>query len=91
MVTASYFVPNLRNKGVFIYNDNKNFCFFCRSGVEIVKHLFVDCEKIKEAISTHERALCQLTVCFEFQSRSDRRKGHKSYALEMVFTRKVTR
>ena len=28
----------------------------------------------KQAISARERALCQLTVCFEFQSRSDRRK-----------------
>ena len=27
----------------------------------------------KQAISGRERALCQLTVCFEFQSRSDRR------------------
>ena len=27
----------------------------------------------KQAISALERALCQLTVCFEFQSRSDRR------------------
>ena len=39
---------------------------------------------IKQAISAHEWALCQLTVCFKFQSRSDRRKGHKSCALEMV-------
>ena len=44
---------------------------------------------IKQAISAREQALCQLTVCFEFQSRSDRRKGHKSCALEMVFRRKV--
>ena len=28
----------------------------------------------KQAISTLERALCQLTVCFEFQSRSKSRK-----------------
>ena len=27
----------------------------------------------KQAISARKRALCQLTVCFEFQSRSDRR------------------
>ena len=32
----------------------------------------------KQAISAYERALCQLTVCLEFQSRIDRRKGHKS-------------
>ena len=43
----------------------------------------------KQATSARERALCQLTVCFEFQS--DRRKGHKSCALQMVFRRKVTR
>ena len=43
----------------------------------------------EQAISARERALCQLTVCFEFQSRSDRRKGHKNCALEMVFRRKV--
>ena len=45
----------------------------------------------KQAISAREQALCQLTVCFEFQIRSDRRKGHKSCALEMVFRRKVRR
>ena len=28
----------------------------------------------KQAISAREWALCQLTVCFEFQSRSDRKK-----------------
>ena len=48
-------------------------------------------EIAKQAISTRERALCQLTVCFEFQSRSDRRKKHKSCALEMVFGRKLRR
>ena len=46
-------------------------------------------QDVKQAISARERALCQLTVCFEFQSRSDRRKGHKSCALEMLFRRKV--
>ena len=35
---------------------------------------------VKQAISARERALCQLTVCFEFQSRGDRRKGHRSCA-----------
>ena len=39
----------------------------------------------KQAISAHERALCQLTVCFEFQSKSEERKGHKSCALQMVY------
>ena len=43
----------------------------------------------EQAISAHEWALCQLTVCFEFQSRSDRRKGHKSCALKME-SNKVT-
>ena len=32
---------------------------------------------IKQAISAHEQALCQLTVCFEFQSSSDRKKDTK--------------
>ena len=31
-------------------------------------------DKNEQSISARERALCQLTVCFEFQSRSDRRK-----------------
>ena len=48
-------------------------------------------QNLKQAISARERALCQLTVCFEFQSRSDRRKKHKSCALEMVFGRKLRR
>ena len=39
----------------------------------------------KQAISAREWALCQLTMCFEFQSRSDRRKGLKRCALQMVF------
>ena len=26
----------------------------------------------EQAISSHKRALCQLTLCFEFQSRSER-------------------
>ena len=51
--------------------------------------LSMEVTKSKQAISARERALCQLTVCFEFQNRSDRRKGHKSCALEMVFRRKV--
>ena len=38
----------------------------------------------KQAISARERALCQLTMRFEFQGISDRRKGHKSCALQMV-------
>ena len=38
---------------------------------------------LKQAISARERALCQLTVCFGFQSRSKRRKGHKSCAQQM--------
>ena len=38
----------------------------------------------KQAISAREQALCQLTVYFEFQIRSERRKGHKSCALQMI-------
>ena len=43
----------------------------------------------QQAISARERALCQLTVCFEFQSRSEKRKGHSHCALQMVFRSKV--
>ena len=39
--------------------------------------------RLKQAISAHEWALCQLTVCFQFQSRSERRKQHKSFVLQM--------
>ena len=39
--------------------------------------------KLEQAISAPEWALCQLTMCFEFQSRRDRRKGHKSCALQV--------
>ena len=39
----------------------------------------------EQAISAREQALCQLTVCFEFQSSRERRKGHKNCALQMVF------
>ena len=38
----------------------------------------------QQTISARERALCQLTVCFEFL-RSEIRKGHKSCALQMLF------
>ena len=37
---------------------------------------------VKQAISTRE----QLTLCLEFQSTSDSRKGYKSCALQMVFS-----
>ena len=33
---------------------------------------------MKQAISASRWALCQRTVCFDFQSRSGRRKGHKN-------------
>ena len=62
-------------------------CFKCYS--EKGLHNFGN--RLEQAISAREWALCQLTVCFEFQSRSDRRKKHKSCALEMVFGRKVRR
>ena len=54
--------------------ENILFSFFLMSEFTIVK----------QAISARERALCQLTVCFEFQIRSERRKGHKSCALQMI-------
>ena len=38
-----------------------------------------------QAISAGEQALCQLTVCFEFQSSRERRKGHKRCDWQMVF------
>ena len=63
-----------------------------RSGAYIQSQNLKQCPQVKEqAISARERALCQLTACFEFQNKSDRRKGHKSCALEMVFRRKVRR
>ena len=39
-----------------------------------------------QAISAREQALCQLTVCFEFHSRSDRRKGLNSENLKVAVT-----
>ena len=36
-----------------------------------------------------KKALCQLTVCFKFQSRSERRKEHKRCALQVIFRGKV--
>ena len=58
------------------------------TGIYIANNEYED--NYKQAISARERGLCQLTVCFEFQSRSERRKGHKSCALQMVFKRKVS-
>ena len=37
----------------------------------------------RQAISARERALCQLTVCFEFQRRSERSNRHKSCVQQM--------
>ena len=45
--------------------------------------------RLEQVISARERALCQPTGCFEFQSRSERRKGLKSCALQMVFRSEV--
>ena len=42
-----------------------------------------------QAISARERALCQLTLCFELQSIRKSMKGHKSCALPMVLRSKV--
>ena len=49
--------------------------------VQYIVNPFITCQvtkKLKQAISTHEWAPCQLTVCFEFQSRSEKSKIHKS-------------
>ena len=43
----------------------------------------------EQAISARERVLCQTTVCFEFQSKNERRKRHKICALQMVCRSKV--
>ena len=72
---------------IYLYVVCQIVCFASR----IFKYYLLDLYDKKQAISARERALCQLTVCFEFQSRSDRRKGHKICALQMVFRRKVTR
>ena len=39
----------------------------------------------KQAFSAHERALCQLTLCFEFQSRSERTFPVTTYLLNRDF------
>ena len=41
---------------------------FVKSQYNLKCHIFKN--KYKQAISAHERSLCQLTVCFEFQIRS---------------------
>ena len=41
--------------------------------------------KKNQANSACERALYQLTVCFEIQDESERGKRNKSCALQMVF------
>ena len=43
----------------------------------------------EQAISACEWALCQLTVCLEFQSKSEGRKGHKNCTLHMTLQSKV--
>ena len=45
----------------------------------------INIANLKQSMIALERALCQLTVCFEFQSRSESSRGHKSCALQMVF------
>ena len=42
--------------------------------ITVYMMLFTSNHLIKEAISAREQTLCQLTVCFEFQSRSDKKK-----------------
>ena len=44
---------------------------------------------VKQAISAHEWALYQLTVCLEYQSRSEGRRGHKNCTLQMALQSKV--
>ena len=44
---------------------------------------------VEKAISAREWALCQLTVCFKFQIRRERRKGQKSFALQLILRSKV--
>ena len=80
------FKMTAKNGGKKSFGKNGRVCGPCGPKISIFS-----ISEIKQAISAREWALCQLTVCFEFQSRSDRRKGHKSYALEMVFRRKVRR
>ena len=58
--------------------------FVIESVVEAVHALVYKTQSIKQAIGACERALWQWTVCFDFQGRSERRKGHKSWALQMV-------
>ena len=44
---------------------------------------------VEQAISAGEWTLCQLMMCFEFESRSERRKGQKSCSLLLVLKSKV--
>ena len=49
--------------GVKYYIDKTHISIIC---------LYTHVTMMKKAISARERALCQLTVCFEFQSRRER-------------------
>ena len=55
-------------------------------GITFMCSLLSDCKRNcddfrKQAISAHERALCQLAVCFELQSRRDRLEKDTKVAL----------
>ena len=47
------------------------------SGVALTRYMALQ----KQAISAHEWALSQLSTCFEFLSKSEKRDGHKICAL----------
>ena len=66
-----------------------NFLHLTVSEIQPVQTFLQYSIKVEQAIRACEWALCQLTVCSEIQSRSERRKGHKSCALQMVLRSKV--
>ena len=86
MICNNCFTPVI-NVDKTMYNKCFYHSFFCENKNQNIKKILF----VKQAISARERALYQLTVCFEFEIRSDRRKGHKSCALEMVLRRKLRR
>ena len=49
-----------------------------------LNEISINVPKCKNKQSVPVNRLCQLTLCFEFQSKSDRRKGHRGFALQMV-------
>ena len=61
---------------IFFYMPGHLFVRICFSKFTLVSaQILHNVEsEVKQAISAGERALCQLTVCFELLSRSERRK-----------------